>query len=45
MLLATLESTGVRGRLLRHDDWEIDATTKSRVSFATVAYVDEEDVS
>lgn len=37
-LLAAIEGRGWRGTLLRHDDWEIDPETGSRVSFAAVAY-------
>ena len=37
MLLA-LEGSGLPGRLLRHDAWEIDPDTGSHVSFAAIAY-------
>ncbi len=37
-LLSAIEGRGWRGTLLRHDDWEIDPDTGSRVSFAAVAY-------
>jgi len=37
-LLSVLEGTGVTGSVLRHDAWEIDRETGSRVSFAAVAY-------
>jgi AmmeMemoRadiSam system protein B len=38
VLLAALAGTGLEGRLLRHDIWEIHPETHSHVSFATVAF-------
>jgi AmmeMemoRadiSam system protein B len=35
-LLAAIEGTGLEGRLLRHDEWEIDAG--SHVSFAAMSF-------
>ena len=37
-LLAAIEPQGWRGTLLRHDAWEIDPDTGSRVSFCAIAW-------
>ena len=38
VFLHAIAGTGLEGRVLRHDLWEIDASTGSHVSFAAVAY-------
>jgi hypothetical protein len=37
-LLEAIAGRGFTGTLLRHDDWEIDPETGSRVSFAAAAF-------
>jgi len=37
-LLAALEGSKLKGKLLRHDAWEIDASNGSHVTFATMAW-------
>jgi predicted mannosyl-3-phosphoglycerate phosphatase (HAD superfamily) len=37
-LLAALSGSGLAGRLLRHDAWQIDPETRSHVSFCSIAY-------
>jgi AmmeMemoRadiSam system protein B len=39
VFLRAIEGWGLSGRPLRHDLWEIDPTSGSHVSFASVAYV------
>jgi MEMO1 family protein len=38
VFLAAIAGEGVRGTLLRHDEWRIDPETRSHVSFAAMAF-------